>query len=92
MIDKKRIKELALRHKECIPAPYDKMMDMDGFEAICAFTYEFGGSGIYVPKLNTIFKQCLEKGIVSSFNGKNTRELAKDYGVSERYIRNLIGK
>jgi len=91
-MDEKDIQQVAEKHRDYILSPYDSMMDMSGFEAICTFTKAFGGSTIYVPSLKTIFAQCIDKEMLSLYNGKNVRELVRKYGYSERYVRNLIKK
>lgn len=87
---KEKIRESAMLHPTFILPPYDEIINLNGFEAICAFSYAFSGSSVYVPTLRTIFKQCIEQELCSRYNGKNIRTLAKDYGLSERHIRNLI--
>ncbi|MCL2420489.1 MAG: hypothetical protein FWD03_01410 [Defluviitaleaceae bacterium] len=84
------IKEAAQRHPGDILPPYDAMMDMSGFEALCAFSRVFGGTSIYVPSLRTMFGSCLEKDIVQHYNGTNIRELVHKYGFSERHVRSIL--
>ena len=84
------VKQAAERYREYILPPYDAMMDMDGFDAICAFSHTFSGTSVYVPRLRTIFCECLEQDILRLYNGNNVRELVQRYGFSERYIRNLV--
>ena len=84
------VKLAAERYRDYILPPYDAMMDMEGFDAICAFSNTFSGTSVYVPRLRTIFCQCLEQDILRLYNGHNIRELVQQYGFSERYIRNLI--
>jgi len=85
-----KIRESAMLHQSLILHPYDKIINMNGYEAICTFAEEFGGGSIYVPSLRTIFKHCIEKEILNRYNGKNIRSLAKEYKFSERNIRNMI--
>ena len=84
------LKEVAMRYQEHILPPYDAMIDMDGFEAICELVRNFGSSSVYVPSLRTIFGQCLELDMMEHYNGTNVRELVKKYGYSEKFVRNLI--
>ena len=84
------LRQAARRHQEYILPPYDAIMDMDGFDAICAFSQTFSGTSVYVPRLRTIFGQCLEREIQRNYNGTNVRELVQKYGYSERHIRNII--
>ena len=84
------IKGAVLKHKEDILYPYGEILNLDGYDAICKFSHEFGGTSVYIPYLRTIFKQCLEKEIITQYNGRNIRELSKNYNFSERHIYNLI--
>jgi len=85
-----KIKEAVMLHKELILPPYDEIIDLNGLDAIAAFSRAFSGSSIYVPSLRTIFKDCIDTEIHNQYNGKNIRSLAKDFNLSERYIRNLL--
>ena len=91
-MDEKVMRQAAKLYQECILPPYDAMMEMDGFDAICAFSETFSGTSVYVPSLRTIFKQCLEKDMLRKWNGVNVRELVQKYGFSERYVRDLLKK
>ena len=84
------LKQAAKRYQDFILPPYDSMMDMDGFDAICAFSKTFSGTSVYVPSLRTIFGQCLEKEMLNAWNGANLRELVQKYGFSERHVRDLV--
>jgi len=90
MMSERALREVAKRHQEHILPPYDAMMDMDGFEAICEFVRNFGSSNVYVPSLRTIFGHCFELDIMKHYNGTNVRELVRKYGYSEKFVRNLI--
>lgn len=83
------LKEIALRYRDDILYPYDSMMDVIGFEAICAISDAFHGTAIYVPDKTRIFGKCLEKQIILDFDGcyKST---ARRFNCSERQIRAVI--
>ena len=87
---KEMYKEAASRCPEKIMQPYDLIIDIDGFDAICTFSEQFSGSGIYVPKLRTIFSKCLEQYIIEEWDGGNMLELVRGTGFTERHIRNLL--
>ena len=89
-MDKKFLKEVAIKYKGLIQPPYDLMMDLEGFDTICAFADSFGGSSVYVPSLRTIFSECLEKDMLEQYNGANVRYLVRKYGFTERHIRDLL--
>jgi len=85
-----KIREAVTLHKDLVLPPYDEIFGLSGIDAIVAFSRAFSGSSVYVPSLRSIFKNCIDVEIHNQYNGKNIRTLAKDYGLSERYIRNLI--
>jgi len=89
-MNEKSFRDAAEKYQELILQPYDEMMAMDGFEAICAFSKTFSGTSVYVPSLRTIFGQCLEMDILTQHNGTNVRDMVKKYGYSERYVRDLL--
>lgn len=86
------LKNAADQYKECILPPFGEFMDMDGFDAICAFSKTFGGSSVYIPSVRTIFKQCIEQDMIRRYcrKRKNIHELVRAYGFSERHIRNVL--
>ena len=91
-MDEGALRQAAQRYQEDILPPYDAIMEMDGFDAICAFSRTFSGTSVYVPSLRTIFCQCLENDILRLYNGTNLRQLVRQYGFSERHVRALIRK
>ena len=85
------LRQAALLHPTEILHPYDTIMGLSGFDAICAFTDYFGGRTIYVPCTRTIFADCLEEEARKEFNGYNAQELSRKYGFSDRQMRNRLG-
>ena len=89
-MNKSILKRAALNNKEDILAPYDVIIDMDGFEAVCAFSELLGGNTYYVPNVKKIFQRCLEKEAINEFDGGNYIILARKYGFSESHLRKLF--
>ena len=52
-----------------------------------AVQVHFGGEQVYIKKLD---KAERDREIVAKFNGKNRKELAKAYGLSNHYIYAII--
>lgn len=51
-----------------------------------------GGATIYLPKPESIIRPVRDAHIKAEFNGYNHLELAKRYGVTERWVQQLCGK
>jgi len=49
-----------------------------------------GGANIYVPVSRIIERRKLGQEIVAHFNGRNTRELARRFGISVRQVQRLL--
>lgn len=50
-----------------------------------------GGATIYIPKPESIIRPIRDARIKAEFNGYNHPELAKKYGVTERWVKQLCG-
>jgi Mor family transcriptional regulator len=85
------LRQVANKYRGDILEPYDAILELDGFEAICAFSDFFNGSSVYVPSKKTIFQHCLERAAYQEFNGKNFPALARKYGLSNRTLRRVFG-
>jgi len=90
-MDKEILQQAALLHPHEIMHPYDEIIGIAGFEAICAFAEHLGGLTVYVPSVRTIFARCLEEEARKHFTGNNYASLSKKYGFSERHIRRALG-
>lgn len=73
-----------------LPEPYDRYAEVIGIREYYNFCKEFGGITIYVPKVESAFKNIIHKKIQQDFNGYNYQKLALKYHLSERTIRTII--
>ena len=89
-MDKTTLRQVALKHQSEIMQPYDAIMDLQGFDAICAFAEYLGGTTVYIPNLKTIFAKCLALEAKRHFDGQNYYELCRRYGISERQLRRIL--
>ena len=85
------LRRVANQYRDDILQPYDAIMDLDGFEAICAFSDFFNGSSVYVPTKKTIFQHCLERAAYKEFDGTNFKALSRKYGLCNRTLRRVFG-
>jgi Mor family transcriptional regulator len=51
-----------------------------------------GGSTIYLQKPESVLRPVRDAHIKAEFNGYNNPELARKYGVTERWVRQLCGE
>ncbi|WP_370646129.1 Mor transcription activator family protein [Pseudacidovorax sp. NFM-22] len=49
-----------------------------------------GGMEIYIPRESAAERLTRHEKIRNRFNGRNVRELAKEFGISERTIRRIL--
>ena len=64
-----------------------RLIGMDGFRALVR---KYNGTHIYVPKIESLEKPVRDKLIREEFDGKNYRELARKYGLTETWIRSIV--
>ena len=89
-MNKQLIKAAVERYPGLIIPPFDAIINLQGFEAICEISERLGGGTVYIPSVKIIFKQCLEAEIKRRYTGHNTRELAAEYGYSVNYVRGIV--
>ena len=70
---------------------YKDIAQAIGLENFYKLTKVVGGATIYLPKPESITRHVRDAHIKSEFNGYNHPELAKKYGVTERWVRQLCG-
>lgn len=61
-----------------------------GIEAFRALVRSYNGTPIYIPKIESLEKPVRDELIREEFDGKNYRELALKYGLTETWIRNIV--
>lgn len=50
-----------------------------------------GGATIYIPRAESITRPVRDAHIKDEFNGYNHGDLAREYGVTDRWVRELCG-
>lgn len=66
-----------------------EIAELIGIENYIKLSLYFGGDNIYVQKYSEVIKVQRNSDIRKRFNGSNSEQLAKEYNLSERYIRML---
>lgn len=54
------------------------------------YVQRLGGSTVYVRNVRVLQRERLAQEVRAKFNGRNTRELAREYGVSVRWVQRLL--
>ena len=60
-----------------------------GIDNYIKLSLNFGGDNIYVQKYSEVIKIQRNAEIRNKFNGYNSGQLAKEYDLSERYVRSI---
>lgn len=75
---------------EDLSEPYYTIAQELGIEAAFSIAKMFGGAQVYFPTLEKHCNSKLRDSIIEEFDGYNFRELAKKYGYTERWIREIV--
>lgn len=54
------------------------------------YVQRLGGSTVYVRNARVLQRERLAQEVRAKFNGRNTRALAREYGVSVRWVQKLL--
>ena len=63
--------------------------EANGIDSYIKLTKIFGGDNIYIQKYSEVIKIQRNAEIREKFNGYNSDQLAREYDLSERYVRFL---
>lgn len=85
-------KELALMYPNEIIHPLDELIDLVGLDPAFAIVEKFTGTNLYIPAYRKMFQGCLQRHIISEFDGGNYAALARKYGFCERSIRKIVNE
>lgn len=69
---------------------YQQLAGVVGAENAIKLGKELGGEQFYFPKIGTGLAKVRNRKIIAEFKGGNYVELARKYGVTSVYVRNLI--
>ena len=75
---------------EHIPEDLYWLYELVGMERFLTIIDTAGGEFLYFPKRATLERGLRREAIVREYNGANIRQLAKKYGLTERYIRTIL--
>ena len=89
---KRDLRQIVMRHPNEVLQPYGAMLEMNGFDAICAFSDYYGGREVYIPNLRSLFSRCIEEDIRNEVFGTDIVFLSKKFGYSTRHVRRLLSK
>ena len=71
---------------------YRQIAEAIGVEGLYKLAEVVGGATVYIPKPESLTRPARDARIKNEFNGYNHPELAKKYGVTERWVRQLCGE
>lgn len=75
---------------EDLPEDLQGLAGVIGMENTLALVRHCGGTSIYIHKSESIMRQARNRRIRDEFDGRNHRDLAKRYNLSESRIRAIL--
>lgn len=73
-----------------LPATFREIAEAIGLPAAWRLMQVRGGEKIYIPKTDCINASVRNRAIRAEFNGANIRELARKYGLTETWVREIL--
>ncbi len=75
---------------DCLPYPYPMLVEVIGLENTLKVAQRLSGLDLYFRKIDTLLQRKRDELIRRQFTGSNYRDLASKYGLSERWIREIV--
>lgn len=76
--------------KEHLPWHVAQMIEAIGLDATVDVLKLLGGLNVHMPKPSSAFAWFRNKAILEQFDGSNYRELARDFGITEKHLKDLL--
>ena len=76
--------------KQFLPWHVAQMLNVIGLDSTIDLLKLFGGLNIHIPKLSSTFAYFRNKAIQEQFDGSNHRQLAQQFGISEKYCKDIL--
>ena len=67
-----------------------ELAEVIGLQSFKELIYTYGGSQIYIPKMDQLKKVKRNQSICAEFNGYNFKELAYKYNLTVSIIRDIV--
>ena len=75
---------------EDIPEEFVGLANFMGIDKFIDFCNEYGGIAIYFPSKKSLLRNGGNREIIKMYNGKNIRDLARAFEISDVQVRNII--
>ncbi len=75
---------------EDLPDTYRPLVELVGLRHALRLSQAHGGTYHYIPKMDKVLNVIRDKKIRAEFTGFNHRDLARKYGLSETWIRQIV--
>jgi Mor family transcriptional regulator len=75
---------------EDLPETYRQVAEVIGVESAVKLSRTLGGLNFYFPQIETLLRKKRDQIIRRDFNGRNHRELARRYNLSEVWVREIV--
>ncbi len=75
---------------DSLPESYQAVALIVGVEPALKLSEYLGGSTFYFPQIGGLMRAKRDEMIRREFNGCNYRELARKYGLTETWIRDIV--
>jgi len=73
-----------------IPKQYEDLVRVIGLDATIRLCNEYGGTPLYVPKVDGLVSAKRREAILSEYNGYNVRKLAHKHKLSVRAVQLMV--
>lgn len=75
-----------------LPPDFRDIAETIGLDPALKLVKARGGEGVYVPKVEKVYRAARDRAIRAEFTGANYRELARKYDLTVVWIRAIVGQ
>lgn len=86
----KGIEKLEITLEDIASEEQRRLAALVGVEIYIKIVREYGGTAIYIPKMQQLFRKVRDREIKMKFDGSNYKQLAREYDLTESMVRVIV--
>lgn len=74
---------------DMIPEQYRQLAEITGIQPLLTLAAQYGGSNLYIPKVDALTRTARDRLIREKFTGYNAEQLAQEFDLTVRWVQEI---
>lgn len=74
---------------DMIPEQHRQLAEITGIQPLLTLAAQYGGSNLYIPKVDALTRTARDRLIREKFTGHNAEQLAQEFDLTVRWVQKI---